>query len=331
MMLMLFMTRSSPANPPLIDPATMHALLSADHPLTAAALAQELRTSPLEAARRVEALRRAGCVIETNPQRGLSLRSISLPCWPDYIEQRHARRLGTRLIAYHETASTQDAARRLVASPGEHHGHVLVADQQTAGRGRLGRRWHSAPGAALLMTAVVRRAGLTVDRLMLGSCCAVARTLEALAPIAAQIRWPNDLLIDGAKACGILVETAGDWALVGIGVNVRVDPRDLPDRDGPSVIRVASLHTYAPTLDRLAVLDRLLDELDRALAGDSDDVLHQFWLSRSCLQQQRLTVRDGDRQHTGRVIDLDPRHGLLLAADTGGIVTIPAATASLVL
>ncbi len=316
-----------PPKPPTIDPALLHALLQSRAPLTPQALGQRLSLGPIAAARRIDALRTAGCTIESNPQRGVTLISTGLACWTDYIEHRHANRLGRSVHVYTETTSTQDLAKKLIASRGDHDGRIILANHQTAGRGRLGRKWLAAPGAALLLTAIVRCTGLTIDRLMLASCCAAAEAAEQFIDADVQIRWPNDLLIADRKLAGILVETVGDLALIGIGLNVASAPTNLPGQNP----HATSLADHGPATDRLTVLDTLLDHLHRAIHSDTDAALRKSWHDRACLLQQRITAQTGSRRITGRVIDIDPAQGLVLATEPAGIITLPAATTSLVL
>ena len=164
---------------------------------------------------------------------------------------------------------------------------------------------------------------------MLASCCAVARTIEGLGQFQVQVRWPNDLLIDGRKVAGILVEQVGSTALIGVGINTRVGEHELPATDSGRPICATSLHLHGVTADRLYILDQLLDRLEGELYRAADADLLAQWRRRSCLTQQRVTVRSGERTITGRVIDVDPRHGLLLADDRGAMHTLAAATTSL--
>ena len=203
------------------------------------------------------------------------------------------------------------------------HGTAVLADAQTAGRGRLGRQWLAEPGEALLMTVILKAGPLSSDRLLLASACAVSQTVEKMCGVATQLRWPNDVLLDGAKLAGILLERVGGCDLVGIGVNVHGQPA-LADQP------TACLARTGRTVDRLMLADRLMDRLDEALFHDDEARLHTSWRQRSALLQRRVTVRAAGTSLTGRVIDVDVEHGLLLAVEHGPPVVLPAATTSLV-
>lgn len=156
-----------------------------------------------------------------------------------------------------ETESTNDLARRLVQE-GASHGTTVSTDRQTAGRGRQGRSWSAGDGA--IAVSVVVRHG--VDRLLpLRAGLAVAQ----LAGPSARVKWPNDVLIDGRKVAGVLVELEGDVAIVGIGVNAAVDLATLPD---DVAARAGSLGLQPGAVEgaRTELLDLLGDTLQLTAA-----------------------------------------------------------------
>jgi len=171
-----------------------------------------------------------------------------------------AAALGVPRVALFSTVtSTMDEAHRL-AEQGAPGGTVVLADEQTAGRGRTGRRWVSKPNDGLWMTLLERPAspsGLDVLSLRLG--LRLAPVLESFAGTAVQVKWPNDLYLDGArKLCGILVEARWrderiEWVAVGIGVNIRA-PVDMPHSAG-----------LQPATRRLDLLGALVPEIRNAV------------------------------------------------------------------
>ena len=149
-----------------------------------------------------------------------------------------------------------DSTNRLagdLARAGAPDGVVVGADHQTAGRGRRGRTWESRPGASLLVSVILRPAPALVT---LAAGVAAAEACEAGAGVALGLKWPNDLLTDGAKLGGILSELVGDAAVVGLGLNLAWAPAGAA-RLGSGVDRAALLHAY------LAGLDSAGDVLDR--------------------------------------------------------------------
>jgi BirA family transcriptional regulator, biotin operon repressor / biotin---[acetyl-CoA-carboxylase] ligase len=152
------------------------------------------------------------------------------------------------------------------AADGEPEGAVLVAEQQSAGRGRLGRAWLSPPRAALTFSVLLRPA--SVPRARLGwlpllAGVAVAAAVRDVAEVDAQLKWPNDVLAGEGKVAGILAEAAGDAVVVGIGVNVSTEPAEFPP-PGPGALPATSLRLeHARSLDRTRLLAGILAGLER--------------------------------------------------------------------
>lgn len=164
-------------------------------------------------------------------------------------------RLGRPRLHLRETGSTNERARALAAA-GAPHGTLVTASSQTAGRGRQRRRWFAPPGSALLLSLVLRQPD---PLLSLRAGLAVAD----LAGAGAQIKWPNDVLLGGRKLAGVLVEGRPQegWSVLGIGVNVALDPAALPPELRE---RVATLGRQAAQLE--PALAELLAALERRLA-----------------------------------------------------------------
>ncbi len=154
--------------------------------------------------------------------------------------------LGRPRLHLRATPSTNDRARDL-AIAGAPHGTLVTAGVQTAGRGRQGRTWSAPPGSALLCSLVLRAHD---DLLPLRAGLAVAD----LAGPGALVKWPNDVLLDGRKLAGILVEARPQdgWAVLGMGINVAVDPADLPpDVRGRAATLGRPRHALEPALAEL--------------------------------------------------------------------------------
>jgi BirA family biotin operon repressor/biotin-[acetyl-CoA-carboxylase] ligase len=146
-----------------------------------------------------------------------------------------------REIRVLETTPSSNAEVRAAAEGGAGEGLVVIAEQQTAGRGRLDRSWESPPRAGVLMSMLVRP-GVPAGRLPLlplMTAVAVVEAARGVAELPARVKWPNDILVDGAKLGGILLERVSSGAaVVGIGLNVTTRPDELPVENATSV-RVA--------------------------------------------------------------------------------------------
>ncbi len=154
------------------------------------------------------------------------------------------------------------------ARDGAPEGAVLVAEEQTAGRGRLGRSWLSPPRAALTFSVLLRPADVPAARrgwLPLLAGVAVATAIRQVSALDAGLKWPNDVLLRSGKLAGILAEQSGDAVVVGIGVNVSTTRHELPAPAASSIsMRATSLRLEgSPSLNRELLLGRMLDEIER--------------------------------------------------------------------
>lgn len=208
--------------------------------------------------------------------------------------------LGNPHLHYATLGSTNDRARELAAD-GAPHGTIVTADEQTAGRGRRGRRWEAPPGQALLLSVLLRD---VPDLLTLRAAVAVANACGEHA----RIKWPNDVLIADRKIAGILCEQRDGeaWAIAGIGVNIAVDLDDM----------APELRATAGTLGRkkadiAAFRDELLEHLSAALDLDAPDLLDR-WSERDMLIGHRVEWNGG----TGIAAGIDGNGRLLVELDT---------------
>lgn len=234
--------------------------------------------------------------------------------------------VGRPLIRLAETGSTMDLASRL-ADEGAPAGTTVLADRQTAGRGRAGRIWTTAPGTSILMSFVADtqrdQGDLGALSLLLG--LAVARTVEAFTGSATAIKWPNDVLVNGRKIAGILVTSRvirgrpGHCLVAGIGLNVNEDSADLPETGTSLAIVTGATHALDDVLKVL--LANLTEAMERFEAGDTADRRRAIE-DRLAFQGERVRVDDGGRIVAGILRGVS-RAGLLeLQLDSGELVSI---------
>ncbi len=271
----------------------------------------------------VAILQQRRCLIERTPS-GIRLVSTGLPCWRDILEEDvrvSGRRAGRRVMVFLRTGSTNDVAWQCAVS-GENDGLLVVADEQTAGRGRLGRTWVAKAEQSILCSLILLNmpAG-SIDELTLRSGLAAARAIESALAAAGftvrlEIKWPNDILFEGRKVAGILVERRGAHVVVGIGVNVAQAMGDFP---ADISAQATSLYQMTGSLvDRLRVVTELLRELEGHIAGSILAAASEWlaeWKSRCAMLGSRVTVRMNDRVLAGLVLDIDPLQGLLIRDD----------------
>ena len=165
-----------------------------------------------------------------------------------------------------ESTGSTNADLTVRAAQGAAEGIVLAAEEQQAGRGRMGRRWISPPRSAIMVSVLLRPAGVPPSRrgwLPLLAGVAAATAVRTITPVNAVLKWPNDLLAGDRKLAGILAEQSGDAIVAGLGLNVSTTEDELPDT-GPGALPATSLRLEGATsLDRTALLTVLLEELER--------------------------------------------------------------------
>lgn len=220
-------------------------------------------------------------------------------------------------------ASTMDVAGRL-RDEGAGARTVVVADAQSAGRGREGRRFASPPGG-LYASLLVAVGPLDLPGpVVAASALAVAEAVEEAAGVTAALKWPNDVWVRGSKVGGILLESAAGarpLVTVGVGVNVRAVPADLPEevRYGLTALEVEAGRPVP--LERLLVA--LLARTDRRLAdlrsAASRTRLAADWRARLALKGERVTWTEGGTRRTGRFLDATLDEGLELVDDARGL------------
>ncbi len=245
------------------------------------------------------------------------------------------RRVGRLIRVLPEVDSTNRfVLEELAEREGESaDGAVVFAEHQTAGRGRLGRSWHSPRGASLLFT--VLRCGVEAwpaARVIMAAGVAVVEGIAAATEVEPVLRWPNDVYSRGRKLAGILVEqrriAAGRWATaLGVGINCLQHAAHFPPelRSTATSLDLESRHA----IDRVAVARAVLERLDMWLGrveerlggvdeGGLDEVLAATWRRHSADVGERVTLTADGRTFCGRILDVHPTDGLLLQLDDGG-------------
>lgn len=233
--------------------------------------------------------------------------------------------LGRPILVYDTLTSTNDQALTLLEQ-GLPHGSLVLADQQSKGRGQRGREWHSAGGglaiyASLLLRAPrqVRSFTLVVAAVGLG----LAEGLEAATGVDVGLKWPNDLWSGGRKLGGVLVEARGldpgqPAFVAGFGINVNQREADFPP-DLRTVATSVALRTGRRN-DRGDIVRHLLQALepriDAAFSGDSED-LQKAFRTYSLLRGRKVRLLDGEQPRSGLVVDLSATEGLLLRRSDG--------------
>lgn len=223
--------------------------------------------------------------------------------------------LGSRPFEYSpQIGSTNDRALEWLRQNGA-TGAVFVADEQVKGRGRLGRAWFSPPGTALMFSVALRPPADYLSRVNMLAALSVLEAVEAAGAADIALKWPNDVLLNGRKVCGVLSEAAwdGDRLLgvaLGIGLNVRVDFTGTPFE-----ATAISLRAALPAADRAALLAAILTRIDHWLAYIESDSLFAGWKARLATLGRPISLISSGLE--GIAEDVDP-DGALLVRDSAG-------------
>ncbi len=230
--------------------------------------------------------------------------------------------VGKKLFVFESLDSTNTCVKTL-AEVGNPEGTVVVADFQTAGRGRLGRSWISEPGANLLFSLLLRPPikKEAASQLTFYSAVFIARALEHVTRRPVECKWPNDILLNGKKCCGILLENSFqyekiDFSVVGIGINVNQSA--FPDEMSG---RATSLFKeFGHTFDRTMLLQEMLREADALLPclhkGELTKIMDE-WNSRCTMFGKQVALVHGDEHISGTALGLDADGGLIIKTSTG--------------
>jgi len=219
--------------------------------------------------------------------------------------------------------STQLEAQRLAAQ-GAPHRTVVLAQEQTSGMGRLGRQWHSESGAGLYLSMILRlnvpTGQLPAFTVALG--LAVKRAIEQITEVACDLRWPNDVLIDGRKVCGILTQFSHDALIAGIGINVSHEEFPPELADTATSLRLQGAGTFSREDLFVALLNAVGEYAARYQNGGRESILFEFAEQSSYAVGRRVIVEQDGRQVRGFTDGLDENGFLYVRQDDGTRVTI---------
>ncbi|MFW6132948.1 MAG: biotin--[acetyl-CoA-carboxylase] ligase [Planctomycetota bacterium] len=278
----------------------------------------------------LDELRRGGWKAACEPGRGVRLVRPVRPAAVLVERELHTRRVGRGVLCFDAVDSTNDVAAA-AAPQGDADGLCVLAEFQRRGRGRMGRSWVSPHGANLLMSVLLCDPLPPREALTVAAGLSVADGIEHVCGLRCGLKWPNDVELDGRKLAGVIVEApaAGDCLVVGAGVNVGAAPPGEAIHGAAACLADAVGYPVERVELARAILRRLDAWVDAACRGRLDE-LHARWVGRCEMVNRRVAVRAGRRRHVGRVLDVSPTEGLVLACDNGRRVHIPAAGATLV-
>ncbi len=268
----------------------------------------------------IEKLREIGYDIEATPHLGYILKSTPDKMIPDEIRYGlNTKIFGKSIYSFESTDSTNKVAYDL-AREGAKEGVVVLAEEQRKGKGRLGRRWVSPPGG-IYMSCIIRpdMRPNEIEEFTLVAALSIANSIMELTGLEAEIKWPNDICINGKKVCGILTEMKAesdriDFIILGMGINVNISERSIPP------LATSLKKELKKQISRVELVKRLLLNLEKEYNtfkkkgfGEVRDKIKDL----SQTLGKRVKVTSCDKVYEGEAVDIDHEGALILRLDTG--------------
>ncbi|MGP3667159.1 MAG: biotin--[acetyl-CoA-carboxylase] ligase [Candidatus Bathyarchaeota archaeon] len=293
-------------------------------------LGKKLKLSRAAVWKQIKNLRIEGYNIQGTPKIGYTIVSTPNKPLPAEIKSEiRTKIIGKKIFYFEEVESTQNVAKTLVDA-GLEEGTVVIAEKQTRGRGRVGREWFSPKGG--LWLSIILKPNIPtskVQRLSLLAGVAVAKTLKKLYKLNAKLKWPNDVLIEGKKICGILVEASGDvdkvnYVIVGIGININVR---FTGRRELSTAATSILELLGKEVSMVKLTVKLLEEFEKLYLefkhGEFSRIIEE-WRKLSQTLGKKVKVESYEESFVGEALDVDEDGFLLVKVRDGLVVRVVA-------
>lgn len=293
-------------------------------------ISDQLNISRAAVWKQVKALRDLGFTIDAKHSQGYRLVDApDLLLAADIVEGLQVETVGTEIFCHQEIDSTNSQIR-VMAEQGAQEGTVLIADRQSAGRGRLGRRWES-PSGVNLYCSILLKPNMPVQQapqLTFLSAVAVAETLKQVCAIDATVKWPNDILVKGSKISGLLNEMNAEteqihYVILGIGINLNMTADQFPEElNYPAT---SALLETGQEVDRILFLRTFLEKIDHyygEFRSRGFGPIRNRWETLCGLMNQRVSVDMQTQTLMGTVVGLDPDGALRVQTDEGTVERI---------
>lgn len=293
-------------------------------------ISAELGISRTAVWKHISSLRQVGYQIEAIPSRGYKLQQSPDVLMPESIQAGlECRLIGSQVRCFDETDSTNLQACRL-GDEGEADGLVVIADRQSCGKGRLGRQWESPAGVNLYASILLRPAILPVEapKLTFLSAVAVCRAMTNCTGLQPTVKWPNDILLDGAKVAGLLNEMSSEtdqvhYVVLGIGVNLNMRVDQFPaDLRYPATSLAIITGQPVSRLDFTRSLLQEIDALYQVYLEQGSTPIMSAWTELCDLTGKSVQVNCNDLRIEGTMIGLAEDGALLVRTKTGKIESI---------
>ena len=294
--------------------------LLAGETVSGQAISAELGVTRAAVWKQIEQLRALGFVIESQGKQGYRLLSCPDSLMAPVIARGLQTRWAGRQIVYLPSVDSTNRRARQLAAEGAPHGTLVIADEQTAGRGRRGRGWISPAGEGVFMSLILRPQShpSEVARLSMQTALAVAQAITRVTGLDARIKWPNDIVCGGRKVCGMLLEMNADEQAVhdvvaGIGINVH------QTQFAPEIEKTASSLDLlsGQRVCRAALVRAFLEAFERAEALAAQGALMDAYRARSATLGQRVQVIAPAGSFTGTALEVTDSGSLIVEDEEG--------------
>ena len=289
-------------------------------------ISQELGVSRTAVWKNIGQLKETGFKIQSVSNKGYRLTSLVDKFEPALVQHYLTTKNFGRALEVHETISSTNSRAKELAQSGAAHGTLVVAERQSSGRGRLGRSWESPEGLGLWMSLILRPSfpPRFAPRMTVLAGLAVVQAISRITGLEAFIKWPNDIIINSKKLCGILTEMQADpdlidYIVLGIGMNVNTQKEDFPIelRDSATSLKLEK----GEHIDRCKLLVELLavfEDLDNRYlkTGDFSEILNEY--KEKCITLGRTVRVTGPTEaFEGTAVDLTDDFELIVETKSG--------------
>lgn len=298
-----------------IDSGILKALRSGGDYVSGEVLSKDFGVSRVSVWKHIRKLKQDGYAVEASAKgyRLISSPDLLLPCEFPGLEHK--------IHHFGEIGSTMDVAREL-AKKGEEEGTIVIAEVQTQGKGRLGREWRS-PEGGIYFTIILRPqiSPVYAPRINLMASVAVAKAIRRLFGLKAELKWPNDVLIEGRKVCGILAEMEAEvdrvkFVNLGIGINAN---NPISEREGAAT---SLKEEVGKDVSRKELLGSVLQEIKGGQALLPRGDLIEEWKSLSATLNRDVKIVTADEVVEGKAIDIESNGALILKCHDGSLRSV---------
>jgi len=304
--------------------------------ITGRELSNQFGISRVAVWKQIQKLKKLGYIISADNKKGYRIVSSADILLPHEIYRNlHTKYIGKQIFYYNKVTSTNSMAKETIKDKKDYfqEGTVIIADIQTAGRGRLGRTWYS-PLGGIWLTIVLfpNLEPVYISKITLMTAVVLVQSIRKLYDIPVQIKWPNDVVVKGKKLCGILTEMAAEsdcinYVAVGIGVNANLKGEDFPkDVRGKSI---SLMEILEKSISRVKLVQLLLEDFEKyyhLLQQKQFTPILQEWKLNAETLGKNITILSAGQKITGKAIDITSEGALVIRKEGRETVNILSGT-----